>query len=151
MTEQTIPWTRDNMRKAGRLFAFAHHYGIEYTEQDFEYIERKVKTDKLHRLISQHKIVTDPKTPEKKYQEFYNKRVKLFFLEKLLDDPDITTNVKKSIEYYVGERRYWTIKNAEASAEKIKKAKKQKKKKPLGYYDLTLHNFFIVRWMETCR
>ena len=151
MTEQKIPWTRDTMRRAGPLMFRAQFWGIEYTEQDFEYIERKVKTDKLYRLIMQHKIVICPETSEEKYQCFYDDRVELFFLENLLDDPDITANVKKFIQCHMSEKRYYATENAEYFAKNAEKAKKQKKKKSLGYYDLTLHNFFIERWMETCR
>lgn len=151
MVENKIPWTQDTQKRAGRLLFGACFYDIQYTEQDFEYIERKVKTNKLYRLIMQHKIVINPETPEEKYQNFYNDRVQTFFLIKLLDDPDITANVKKFIQCRMSEKRYYATKNAEYFAKKAEKAKKQKKKKSLGYYDLTLHNFFIESWMETCR
>ena len=120
-------------RFGGTPFGYARHFNMWFDATEIKYIETKIMTHKLYRIIS-----------GKAYNKQPDDHYLCAFFDMFLSDKACPDGVKRFLEFYTthrkgmdqmrdsGEWEYWTT------------------FKPDSNTNLR-DSFFIQRWMETCR
>ena len=118
-----------NYRFGGTPFGRARFFGIWFDDNEIKYIETKMETHKLYRLIS-GKAAGGLK--------FVPRAFITAWLESFLGDPEMPVGVKAYIKYYVSHDRGY-----EKAMDEYDKTRR--------YEESILAEMFAQRWMETCR
>lgn len=127
--------TKEQMRSirnrfAGTIFGVALHLGIWFDDAEIKYIENKMQTHKLYRLVTGKAAGIDCRDisimPLFKFQRDW--------LLGFMDDPELPIGVQAFIYYYVGHeqmvRQSWKYRYDNVSV---------------------ADRFLAQRWMEKCR
>ena len=116
----------------GTIFGLAIWLGIWFDDEEIKYIETKMMTHKLYRLVNGN--VAGLK-PCEGYRLFDFQRS---WLLSFLDDKNIPVGVRAYIFYYIGYKQAGLkINDEETSNNK--------------YASSINHQFLVERWMEICR
>lgn len=112
----------------GTIFGVAPYFNIWFDDKEIKYIETKMQTHKLYRLVSGKSAGIDCRdvsiTPLFKFQRDW--------LLGFMDDPELPIGVRAFIYYYVGHE--------------------QMARQSWKYDQISIAQRFLAqRWMETCR
>jgi len=137
--EKTLPWNIDLCHRLGVPFASARQWKISFSESDIKYIETVIKTHKLYRVIyKQGQLISN----KDNFDTQRRLKTELEFLVNFINDPKCPKFVSNFIYLYVGNLRvYLYVGNLRAMLQENGCTKQQ----------FALDQFFIERWMETCR
>ncbi len=116
-------------RFGGTPFGLARFFKIWFDDNEIKYIEKKMETHKLYRLISGKAAGG---------QKFVSRAFIAAWLESFLGDPEMPVGVRAYIKYFIGHDYGYD------------KAKDEFDKTHT-YEESILAEFFAKRWMETCR
>ncbi|MBO4700323.1 MAG: hypothetical protein J5620_01070 [Alphaproteobacteria bacterium] len=117
-----------NNRFHGTIFGMALYLGIWLDDAEIKYIENKMQTHKLYRLVSGKSAGIDCRDVSAASLFKFQRDWLLGFM----DDPELPIGVRAFIYYYVGHEQM---------------------ARQYGKYDSisTAERFLAQRWMETCR
>lgn len=114
-------------RFAGTMFAVAPRFGIWFDATEIKYIETKMQTHKLYRLVSGRAAGTD-------CRDFSARSLFKFqrdWLTGFMDDPELPIGVQAFIYYYIGHE--------------------QMIRQSLRYDNISVADRFLAqRWIEKC-
>lgn len=127
-------------RFAGTIFGNATFFGIRFDDAEIKYIEIKMMTHKLYRLVNGN-VAGIP--PYKNTRLFDFQRI---WLSGFLDDPDIPIGVSAFITYYIGHKWAQMKINDKYDDEEV-----EEKDKGHSYEDSVRYEFLAQRWPELCR
>ena len=116
-------------RFGGTPFGLARFFHIFFDDNEIKYIETKMETHKLYRLVS-GKAAGGIR--------FVSREFIIVWLESFLDDPEMPVGVRAYIKYFIGHDRGY--KKATDEFDKTRQ-----------YEESILAEMFAKRWMETCR
>ena len=117
MDNDTLPWTRELIKRLGYPFYGARHWKISFTESDINYIETVIMADKLYRPVTQnvnaYKKFSSKEEAVKRYnayEEFYHfilrgYTAEIQFFERFMDDEKCPSNVKYFLWHHLGRLR----------------------------------------------
>ena len=118
-------------RFTGTLFAMAPWLGIWFDDAEIKYIETKMMTHKLYRLVNGNVAGVHCRNP--KLFDFQRE-----WLLGFMDDPEVPVGVRAFVYYYIGhEQACMKIDDKFAGTQK--------------YETSISHTFLAQRWMEICR
>lgn len=124
----------------GTIFEKAMALGIWFDDAEIKYIETKMMTHKLYRLVNGNVAGIHP------YENIRLFDFQRIWLSGFLDDPDIPIGVSAFITYYIGHEWAQMKINDKYYDKKVKK-----KDKGHSYEDSVRYEFLAQRWPELCR
>lgn len=122
-------WRRTEM---GLIFGMAPHLGIWFDDVEIKYIETKMMTHKLYRVLSGKMSGKYTSIAPRQYQTI------IIWLESFLGDPNLPLGIKAFINYYIGAYQ-GDMKHDDEYDEKNR------------YKNYMAHRFLTELWMEKCR
>lgn len=119
-------------RFIGTMFSLAPFLGIWFDDKEIKYIETKMQTHKLYRLVNGNVAGIYPREDLKLFD------FQRAWLTSFLSDSDMPIGVRAFIHYYIGHEQA-TMKINDKFCRTHK------------YENSIKHEFLVQRWFETCR